>query len=87
MIRKLLDGLLGSGRAPELLASTIAINILGLGSSLYSIHLLNRYVTIGLAPTLITLTIGVLLAIGFEVALRKQRQKVLAAIRDRKSVV
>ena len=80
MIRKLLDSLLGSGRGPELLASTIAINILGLGSSLYSIHLLNRYVTIGLAPTLIALTVGVLLAIGFEVALRKQRQKVLAQI-------
>jgi ATP-binding cassette subfamily C protein LapB len=80
MIRKLLDALLGSGRGPELLASTVAINILGLGSSLYSIHLLNRYVTIGLAPTLITLTLGVLLAIGFEVALRKQRQKVLGDI-------
>ena len=80
MIRKLIDSLFGSGRGPELLASTIAINILGLGSSLYSIHLLNRYVTIGLAPTLITLTIGVLLAIVFEVALRKQRQKVLGDI-------
>lgn len=80
MIRRLLAALLGSGRASELLASTVAINILGLASSLYSIHLLNRYVTIGLAPTLITLTVGVLLAIVFEVALRKQRQQVLAEL-------
>ena len=80
MIRKLLEALWSSGRAPELLGSTVAINILGLGSSLYSIHLMNRYVTIGLAPTLITLTVGVLLAIIFEVALRKQRQRVLGDI-------
>lgn len=80
MIRKLIEALLRSGRAPELLASTVAINILGLGSSLYSIHLMNRYVTIGLAPTLIALTVGVLLAIAFEVALRKQRQRVLGDV-------
>jgi ATP-binding cassette subfamily C protein LapB len=80
MINKLINAMFGSGRGPELLASTVAINILGLGSSLYSIHLLNRYVTIGLAPTLITLTIGVLLAIAFEVGLRKQRQRVLGGI-------
>jgi ATP-binding cassette subfamily C protein LapB len=83
MIRALVDRLLTSPRAPELLASTVAINILALGSSLYSIHLLNRYVTIGLAPTLVTLTLGVLLAIGFEVLLRRQRQNVLTnLIRD-----
>jgi ATP-binding cassette subfamily C protein LapB len=77
MLRRLVDDLLFGGRGPELLASTVAINILALGSSLYSIHLLNRYATIGLAPTLITLTGGVLLAILFEIILRKQRQHVL----------
>lgn len=80
MIRKLASSLLADRRTPELLASTVAINLLGLGSSLYSIHLLNRYVTIGLTPTLVTLTVGVLLAIFFEVALRKQRQQVLNEI-------
>jgi ATP-binding cassette subfamily C protein LapB len=77
MIRALIDRLLASQRTPELLASTVAINILALGSSLYSTQLLNRYVTIGLTPTLLTLTFGVLLAIFFEVMLRKQRQCVL----------
>lgn len=80
MLRKLASSLLADRRTPELMASTVAINLLGLGSSLYSIHLLNRYVTIGLTPTLVTLTLGVLLAIFFEVSLRKQRQKVLGEI-------
>lgn len=79
MLKKLIQPLLGL-RAPELMAATVAINILALGSSLYSIQLLNRYVTIGLTPTLVTLTLGVLVAIGFEVALRKQRQHVLEDI-------
>ncbi len=77
MLKKIILALLRSKYAPELIASTIVINILGLASSMYSIQLLNRYVTIGLAPTLVTLTIGVFLAIAFEVALRKQRQHVL----------
>jgi ATP-binding cassette, subfamily C, bacterial LapB len=51
-----------------------------LGSSFYSIHLLNRYVTIGLTPTLVTLTLGVVLAITFELILRSVRQKVLSEI-------
>jgi ATP-binding cassette subfamily C protein LapB len=79
MLKKLIQPLLGQ-RAPELMAATVAINVLALGSSLYSIHLLNRYVTIGLTPTLVTLTLGVLVAIAFEVALRKQRQRVLEDI-------
>lgn len=80
MIRKLVQSLLGSSRTPELLASTVTINLLALGSSLYSMHILNRYVTIGLAPTLITLTVGVLLAIWLESSMRRQRQKVLEHI-------
>jgi ATP-binding cassette subfamily C protein LapB len=80
MIRTLIDKLLSTPRTPELLASTVAINILALGSSLYSIHLLNRYVPIGLTPTLITLTVGVLLAIALEVLLRKIRQRVLTSL-------
>lgn len=80
MLKKLVASLLDSKYAPELIASTVVINILGLASSLYSIQLLNRYVTIGLAPTLITLTVGVFLAIIFEVVLRKQRQKILVQV-------
>lgn len=80
MLRRLTGELLGSGRSSELIASTFAINVLSLASSLYSIHLLNRYVGVGLMPTLVTLTVGVLLAISFEMLLRKQRQRVLADI-------
>ncbi len=70
-------------RSPELIASTCAINVLALGSSLYSIHLLNRYVSIGLTPTLVSLTAGVLIAIAFEFLLRKQRQRVLGGVSQR----
>ncbi|MFW9616587.1 ATP-binding cassette domain-containing protein [Aquabacterium sp.] len=80
MLKKLIKSLLASPNAPELIVSTVVINLLGLGSSLYSIHLMNRYVTIGLAPTLVTLTLGVLIAIAFEVMLRRQRQAVLMTL-------
>ena len=80
MLKTIAYKLIKSERFSELVASTIAINILALGSSLYSMHLLNRYVGIGLVPTLITLTVGVLVAILFELALRRLRQKVLSEI-------
>ena len=83
MLLRLVRRLFASGLAAELVVATVAINVLALASSLYSIHLLNRYVTIGLAPTLITLTAGVVIAIAFELALRKQRHRVLAAISRR----
>lgn len=80
IIRKLLDSVLHHPRASDIWVSTITINVLALASSFYSIHLLNRYVTIGLTPTLVTLTLGVILAMGFEVFMRKQRQQVLLHI-------
>jgi len=86
MIRQLYAALLGSRLTPVLLAATIVINLLGLAVPMYSIQILNRYVSIGLTPTLVTLTVGALVAILFEVLLRRQRQGVLlqlAAERDR----
>lgn len=80
MLNRIVTDLLKSDRGAELVGSTIAINVLALGSSLYSIHLLNRYVSIGLAPTLVTLTVGVLLAIAIELALRQLRQRVLGEL-------
>lgn len=80
MLMKLISELRSSPRATDLMVSTVAINVLALGSSFYSIHLLNRYVTIGLTPTLVTLTVGVVLAIAFELTLRNVRQKVLSVI-------
>ena len=80
IVRKLLHSVLQHKKSPEIWVSTVTINALALASSFYSIHLLNRYVTVGLTPTLITLTVGVILAIGFEVFMRKQRQQVLLII-------
>ncbi|WP_431482279.1 ATP-binding cassette domain-containing protein [Pseudomonas solani] len=60
----------------ELLLSSLLINLLGLASSLYSIHVLNRYLALGVDATLLTLTLGALLAVGFEVLLRNARLRV-----------
>lgn len=80
IVRELLGSVLKHRRSTDLWVSTVTINVLALASSFYSIHLLNRYVTVGLTPTLVTLTVGVILSIGFEVFMRKQRQQVLLAI-------
>lgn len=80
MLWRLAGRLVFSRRGPALIASTVAINVLSLGSSLYSIQLLNRYVTLGLTPTLVSLTVGVLIAIAAELALRRQRQHVLTGL-------
>jgi ATP-binding cassette subfamily C protein LapB len=60
----------------ELLVSSLLINLLGLASSLYSIQVLNRYLALGVDATLISLTVGALIAVGFELALRGARLKV-----------
>nr|WP_288466499.1 ATP-binding cassette domain-containing protein [uncultured Pseudomonas sp.] len=57
----------------ELWLSSLLINLLGLASSLYSIHVLNRYLALGVDATLVTLTIGAVMAVGFEVLLRNAR--------------
>ncbi|MBF0163714.1 MAG: ATP-binding cassette domain-containing protein [Magnetococcales bacterium] len=60
--------------AVELLAASLLINLLGLASSLYVIQVLNRYVSSGVDATLITLTIGAVLAILMEGFLRHLRR-------------
>ena len=60
----------------EILLTSLLVNILALGSSLYSIQVLNRYMALGIDSTLITLTLGVLLAVLFEILLRKARLKI-----------
>ncbi|MBF0590314.1 MAG: ABC transporter, partial [Magnetococcales bacterium] len=61
--------------ALELLSASFVLNLLGLASSLYVIQVLNRYVAHGLDATLITLTTGVLIAIGLEFILRQLRYR------------
>ncbi|WP_420417845.1 peptidase domain-containing ABC transporter [Pacificispira sp.] len=62
-----------------LIASVLA-NILGLASSLYVIQVLNRYVSHGVDATLLTLTVGVGLAILFELGFRWSRMRLAAAV-------
>jgi ATP-binding cassette subfamily C protein LapB len=80
MLMQMVRTLTRSGRVSELMAASAAIHVLGLGSALYSTSVLNRYVSVGISATLATLTLGVLLAIVFEVLLRNERQKVLDAL-------
>lgn len=80
MLHSMVQTLSRSGRLPELVAASFAIHIAGLGSTLYSTNVLNRYVSVGITSTLVTLTVGVVIAIALEVLLRRERQKVLDAI-------
>lgn len=80
MLMQMVRTVTRSGRMSELMAASAAIHVLGLGSALYSTNVLNRYVSVGITATLATLTLGVLLAIVFEVLLRNERQKVLDAL-------
>lgn len=61
----------------EILLVSLVINMLGLVSSLYSIQVLNRYLALGVDETLLTLTLGALIAIGLEIFLRGARQNVV----------
>lgn len=62
--------------------SSFVINVLALGSSLYSIQVLNRYLTLGIDSTLYTLTIGVFIALFFEILLRANRLKLAQKISE-----
>ncbi len=57
----------------EIFVASLVINVLGLTSSIYSIVVLRRYLSVGLDSTLITLTVGALIAVFFEFLLRKIR--------------
>lgn len=67
----------------ELIAASLFANLLALASSLYTIQVLNRYVTYGVDSTLATLTSGVLLAIVLEFGFRQVRLTMAAAISAR----
>lgn len=64
----------------ELLGASLFANILALASPLFVIQVLNRYVSHGVDSTLFTLTLGVLIAIGFEVAFRQIRLTIANAL-------
>ncbi len=60
--------------------STVLASILALSSSLYTIQILNRYVSHGVDATLVTLTIGVVLAIALELGFRWARLRIAKVI-------
>ncbi|MBF0093793.1 MAG: ATP-binding cassette domain-containing protein [Alphaproteobacteria bacterium] len=64
----------------ELLLASLFVNILGLASTLYVIQVLNRYVSYGVDATLVTLTVGVVIAALLEFGFRLARMKLAAAI-------
>jgi ATP-binding cassette subfamily C protein LapB len=57
----------------ELGLASFVINLLGLATALYSTQVMNRYLSLGIDATLVTLTLGALLALVFEVLLRNAR--------------
>lgn len=59
--------------AAVILVITFFVNLLVLATPLYVIQVLNRYIGYGVASTLLTLTIGVLVAIVFEIMFRMLR--------------
>lgn len=59
--------------ASEIIIATVLANILVLATPLYVIQVLNRYIPYGVGTTLLTLTIGVLVAILFELFFRLYR--------------
>lgn len=64
----------------ELLGASLFANVLALASSLFVIQVLNRYVSHGVDSTLFTLTVGVLVAIVFEVSFRQIRLTIANAL-------
>ncbi len=82
---KVLAGKLGlpAGLVRELLLASLLINFLGLVSSLYSMQVMNRYVSFGIDATLVTLTTGALIALALEYMLRKARGNIEQVVCNR----
>ncbi|CAA7619035.1 ATP-binding cassette domain-containing protein [Magnetospirillum sp. SS-4] len=60
----------------ELLLASILVNVLALVSSVYSIHVMNRYLAQGVDATLVTLTLGAAIAVIMEFWLRQARLRI-----------
>ncbi len=68
--------------AAEILIATFFIALLALAMPMYVIQLLNRYVSYGFHGTLITLTVGMLMAILLQTGFRILRTKMAAAVNE-----
>jgi len=67
----------------EILISTLFISLLTLASPMFVIQVLNRYVTHGFSGTLITLTVGMFVAIALQFGFRMVRTKISSEISSR----
>jgi ATP-binding cassette subfamily C protein LapB len=77
LLRRLL---LRPGLTLELVLASLFANVLALAPSLFVIQVLNRYVANGINSTLMTLTIGVAIAIALEFAFRQVRNRLAKGI-------
>lgn len=59
----------------EICIASAVINVLALTSALYSGQVMNRYLALGIDATLLTLSVGAMLAVGFELVLRSARAR------------
>jgi ATP-binding cassette subfamily C protein LapB len=68
------------GLTLELVLASLFANVLAIAPSLFVIQVLNRYVANGINSTLMTLTIGVAIAIALEFAFRQVRNRLAKGI-------
>jgi len=68
------------GMTAEIIAASFLANLLALASPIFVMQVLNRYVAHGVNATLATLTIGVCLAILFELGFRQIRARLAVSI-------
>lgn len=68
-----------------LLTSTFIITLLAIVPAFYVIIVLNKFLTSGVTATLISLTVGTVVSVLFEFALRQNRSKIVTAWLHRES--
>ena len=73
-----------SKTAFDLILSSVFLNLLALAVPLFVIQVLNRYVSYGIDETLMTLVIGVVIAILFEQAFRRIRLRLAESINQQR---
>ena len=71
------------GTATMLLISSLIIGICALAPALFVIIVLNKYLASGITATLISLSIGAVLAIAFEFTFRQNRGTMMSAFNQR----
>ena len=71
------------GTASMLFTSSFIIGICALAPALFVIIVLNKYLTSGITATLISLSIGAVLAIAFEFTFRQNRGAMMSAFNQR----